>query len=146
VKGRYVSGSERVRRWAFRRQGRDTRFLLLCTSEENARRYFSGGRFWQIPSDRVEDDEAVSRAIARELNRFGLTPKTIWAGEHAYIIYNRRFAEMQIIGVMPPKWWRLTCASTRPSTPNTRGCRTKPVSSVCTTVVSKTASPPFRST
>jgi ADP-ribose pyrophosphatase YjhB (NUDIX family) len=85
--------------WAFQRQGRDTRFLLLYTSEEKARRYFSGGRFWQIPSDRVEDGETVTRAIARELNRFGLTPKTIWAGEHVYIIYNRRFAEMQIIGV-----------------------------------------------
>lgn len=85
--------------WVFQRQGRDTRFLLLYTSEEKADRYFGGGRFWQIPSGVVEDDEAVTGAIARELNRFGLTPKTIWAGEHAYVIYNRRFAEMQIIGV-----------------------------------------------
>jgi hypothetical protein len=85
--------------WTFQRQDRDTRFLLLYTSEEKARRYFGGGRFWQIPSGVVEDGEAVTDAIARVLNRLGLTAKTIWAGEHAYIIYNRRFAEMQIIGV-----------------------------------------------
>jgi ADP-ribose pyrophosphatase YjhB (NUDIX family) len=71
----------------------------LFTSEEKARRYFGGGRFWQIPSGFVEDGEAVTAAIARVLNRFGVTPKTIWAAEHAYTIYNRRFEEMQIIGV-----------------------------------------------
>lgn len=85
--------------WAFQRQGRDIRFLLLYTSEEKAGRYFAGGRFWQIPSNVVEDGETITGAIARVLRRFGLTPKTIWAGEHAYIIYNRRFDEMQIIGV-----------------------------------------------
>src|SRR5262245_9595137 len=85
--------------WAFQRQGHNARFLLLYTSDEQARRHFGGGRFWQIPSGFVEDGEAVTGAIGRELNRFGLTPKTIWAGEHAYIIYNRRFAEMQVIGV-----------------------------------------------
>ena len=85
--------------WTFQREGRDTRFLLLYSSEEKARRYFGGGRFWQIPSGAVEDGEAVTGAIARKLTGFGLAPKTIWAGEHAYIIYNRRFAEMQIIGV-----------------------------------------------
>jgi ADP-ribose pyrophosphatase YjhB (NUDIX family) len=85
--------------WAFQRQGGETRFLLLYTAEEKARRYFGGGRFWQIPSGVVEDGENVTDAIARKLHQFGLTPSTIWAGEHAYIIYNRRFAEMQIIGV-----------------------------------------------
>ena len=85
--------------WAFQRQGRETHFLLLYTSEEKARRYFGGGRFWQIPSGVVEDGEAVTGAIARTLNQFVLTPTAMWAGEHAYIIYNRRFAEMQVIGV-----------------------------------------------
>jgi hypothetical protein len=85
--------------WAFQRQGGETRFLLLYTSEDKARRHFGGGRFWQIPSGFVEDGEPVTGAITRTLNRYGLTPQTIWAGEHAYIIYNRRFAEMQIIGV-----------------------------------------------
>lgn len=85
--------------WAFRRQDRETRFLLLYTSEEKARRHFNGGRFWQIPSGFVGEGEPVTAAIARELTRFGLTPETIWAGEHAYTIYNRRFAGMQIVGV-----------------------------------------------
>ena len=85
--------------WAFQRQGSDTRFLLLYASEEKARRYFGGGRFWQIPSGVVEDGEAVTDAIAGKLRHLGLAAKTIWAGEHAYIIYNRRFAEMQLVGV-----------------------------------------------
>ncbi len=33
------------------------------------------------------------------LGIYDLTAETIWAGEHAYIIYNRRFREMQAIGV-----------------------------------------------
>jgi hypothetical protein len=85
--------------WAFQRRGHETHFLLLYASEAKARRHFGGGRFWQIPSDVVEEGESVTAAIARTLNRFGLTPTTIWAGEHAYIVYNRRFAEMQLIGV-----------------------------------------------
>ena len=85
--------------WVYSRTAADTRYLLLYTSVEKADRYFNGGRFWQIPSGVVEDGEAITDAIARKLNQFGLTRKTIWAGEHAYIIYNRRFAEMQIIGV-----------------------------------------------
>ncbi len=85
--------------WAFHRTGAETRFLLLHTSEEKARRHFNDGRFWQIPSGFVNEGEAVTEAIRRELNRFGLTATSIWAGEHAYIIYNRRFLQMQIIGV-----------------------------------------------
>ncbi len=85
--------------WAFQRQGGDVRFLLLHASMEKAHRHFGGGRFWQIPSGVADDDEAITDAVARTLDGFGLVPKAIWAGEHAYIIYNRRFAEMQIIGV-----------------------------------------------
>lgn len=85
--------------WAFQRTDAGTRFLLLRTSEEKARRHFNDGTFWQIPSGFVNEGEAITDAIGRELNRFGLTPTSIWAGEHAYIIYNRRFLEMQIIGV-----------------------------------------------
>lgn len=85
--------------WAFQRQGGQTTFLLLYASEAKAQRHFGGGRFWQIPSGVVEDGETVTDAIASKLKRLGLTPTTIWAGEHAYIIYNRRFAEMQVIGV-----------------------------------------------
>jgi hypothetical protein len=85
--------------WTFRRDSDAVRFLLLYTSQTKAERYFNGGRFWQIPSNCIEEQEAVEEAVNRVLSRFGLTAEAIWAGEHAYIIYNRRFREMQIIGV-----------------------------------------------
>lgn len=79
--------------------GEDVEFLLLYTSAEKAERYFNGGRFWQIPSNFVNDGESITDAITRVLDSYGFRPKAIWAGEHAYLIYNRRFAEMQAIGV-----------------------------------------------
>jgi hypothetical protein len=85
--------------WVFRRRAGAVEFLLLYTSVEKAERHFNGGRFWQIPSDFVNDSESITDAICRELSRFELRPKSIWAGEHVYLIYNRRFAEMQAIGV-----------------------------------------------
>ena len=85
--------------WAFQRRPDGIVFLLLHTSVEKAARYFNGGRFWQIPSDFVNDGESITDAICRALDRHGLRPKSIWAGEHAYLIYNRRFAEMQAIAV-----------------------------------------------
>ena len=85
--------------WPFRRDPDATRFLLLYTSQIKADRYFGGGRFWQVPSDFVRDDETIEDAILRRLGEFGLSVATIWAGEHAYVIYNRRFREMQLIGV-----------------------------------------------
>jgi hypothetical protein len=47
----------------------------------------------------VNDGESITDAICRALGRHALRPTSIWAGEHAYLIYNRRFAEMQAIGV-----------------------------------------------
>jgi ADP-ribose pyrophosphatase YjhB (NUDIX family) len=85
--------------WAFRKDAGGVRFLLLHTSPEKAARHFNGGRFWQVPSGFVEDGETITDAIAQELKFYGLSARTIWAGEHTYTIYNRRFAEMQIIGV-----------------------------------------------
>jgi ADP-ribose pyrophosphatase YjhB (NUDIX family) len=85
--------------WVFRRAGAGVEYLLLQTSQEKADRYFNGGRFWQIPSGVIAANESVVQAIARRLAEFALTPLAIWAAEHAYIIYNRRFAVMQIIGV-----------------------------------------------
>lgn len=85
--------------WAFRRTADGVVFLLLHTSVEKAARHFNGGRFWQIPSDVVNEGESVVDAVGRVLHRHGLRPKSIWAGEHAYLIYNRRFAEMQAIAV-----------------------------------------------
>jgi NADH pyrophosphatase NudC (nudix superfamily) len=71
----------------------------MYTSVEKATRHFNGGRFWQIPSGFAADGESITDAIIRTVGGHGLRPKSIWAGEHAYIIYNRRFAEMQVIGV-----------------------------------------------
>ncbi len=85
--------------WAFRRSQGRTEFLLLRTSQEKADRYFNGGRFWQIPSGQVLDGESVTEAIRRKLEQFGLRANAIWAAEHAYTVYNRRFENMQLIGV-----------------------------------------------
>jgi hypothetical protein len=85
--------------WAFRRTAEGVRFLLLYTSVEKAERFFNGGRFWQIPSDFVKDGEHITDAIARSLRVMGLKAQNVWAAEHTYTIYNRRFNEMQLIGV-----------------------------------------------
>ncbi len=85
--------------WTFRRDSDAIRFLLLYTSQIKADRYFNGGRFWQVPSDFVRDGESIGEAVARCVGLYGLQPDSIWAGEHAYVIYNRRFREMQLIGV-----------------------------------------------
>ena len=85
--------------WTFRRTPEGVRFLLLHTSVEKAGRFFNGGRFWQIPSEFVKDGEHITDAIARILRAFGLKAQNVWAAEHAYTIYNRRFNEMQLIGV-----------------------------------------------
>ena len=85
--------------WAFRRTPEGVRFLLLHTSVEKADRFFNGGRFWQIPSEFVKDGEHITDAIARNLRSLGLKAQNVWAAEHAYTIYNRRFNEMQLIGV-----------------------------------------------
>jgi ADP-ribose pyrophosphatase YjhB (NUDIX family) len=85
--------------WTFRRTPEGLRFLLLHTSVEKAERWFNGGRFWQIPSNFVKEGEHVTDAIARQLRAFGLKAQSIWAAEYTYTIYNRRFNEMQLIGV-----------------------------------------------
>jgi ADP-ribose pyrophosphatase YjhB (NUDIX family) len=85
--------------WVFRRTSDGSRYLLLHTSQVKADRHFNGGPFWQIPSGFVEEDEGLLGAIERRLDAFELHPSSIWAAEHAYTIYNRRFDSMQIIGV-----------------------------------------------
>lgn len=85
--------------WVFHRRGAQIEYLLLHTSQEKADRFFAGGRFWQIPSDVVNEGESVTGAITRLLKGFGLTPSAIWAAEHVYTIYNRRFDAIQIIAV-----------------------------------------------
>lgn len=85
--------------WVFRRAAPRIEFLLLHTSQIKADRHFNGGRFWQIPSGVFEADESVPAAVDRKLAPYGLTAGAIWAAEHTYTIYNRRFHEIQIISV-----------------------------------------------
>lgn len=85
--------------WVFRKANGRVEYLLLHTSQQKADKYFNGGRFWQIPSGVFAESEGVTTAIDRELDAYGIEAKSIWAAEHSYIIYNRRFGEMQIVGV-----------------------------------------------
>jgi 8-oxo-dGTP pyrophosphatase MutT (NUDIX family) len=85
--------------WAFRRTSSGVEYLLLHSSQEKADRYFNGGRFWQIPSGSIKPAEKVVGAVERLLSDFALTASGIWAAEHVYTIYNRRFECMMIIGV-----------------------------------------------
>ena len=85
--------------WPFRRGPSGVEYLLLQASELKAERYFNGGRFWQIPCGVFRDGETVPAAIDRELSEYALYASSIWAAEHAYTIYNRRFHEIQIISV-----------------------------------------------
>lgn len=85
--------------WTYRKTGAATEYLMLHTSRLKADRHFNGGRFWQIPSHFMADDETVTGAIERLLLGFGLAPAEIWAAEYVYNIYNRRFDAMQMIAV-----------------------------------------------
>jgi len=85
--------------WTYRRRGPEIDYLLLRTSQRKADRWFNGGRFWQIPSGIAGDGENMTDAVARVVGAFGLSAAEIWAAEHAYTIYNRRFSAVQIITV-----------------------------------------------
>ena len=85
--------------WVFRRRSHGVEFLVLRTSQTKADRYFNGGRFWQIVSGFFQNGESVPTAVDRELAPYGLTARAVWAAEHTYTIYNRRFHEIQIISV-----------------------------------------------
>lgn len=85
--------------WVFRRRPSGIEYLVLQSSQRKAERYFNGGRFWQVPSGVFPDGVSVPDALERALGTYGLTAKSIWAAEHTYTIYNRRFEEIQIISV-----------------------------------------------
>jgi hypothetical protein len=85
--------------WTFRRTPAGVEYLLLYTSQRKAERWFNGGRFWQIPSNFFGATERVTDGITRLMSGFGVTLSGIWAAEHVYTIYNRRFEKMQIISV-----------------------------------------------
>lgn len=86
--------------WLYRRDEDAIRYLLLETSQEKADRWFNGGRFWQIPCDILEPGEQLVEGVRRCLALYGLTAASVWAAEHVYTIYNRRFDEMQSILVL----------------------------------------------
>jgi ADP-ribose pyrophosphatase YjhB (NUDIX family) len=85
--------------WPFRRRGVAIEYLLLRTSQEKADRWFNGGRFWQIPGEFMASDEQVVACVDRALAEIGIGATSIWAVEHTYTIYNRRFNEMQLLMV-----------------------------------------------
>lgn len=85
--------------WVFCREESISRYLMLHTSQEKADKWFGGGRFWQIPGEFLEDGEKTIDGISRCLANLKLSPKSIWACEHVYTIYNRRFDSLQIIPV-----------------------------------------------
>jgi hypothetical protein len=85
--------------WVFCRASPEPKCLLLQTSQEKADKWFGGGRFWQIPSGFAEQDEAPTEFLSRLLDGLELTPSTLWAVEHVYTIYNRRYNALQVIPV-----------------------------------------------
>ena len=86
--------------WVYRRDHDAVRYLLLHTSQEKADRWFSGGRFWQVPTEFTKEGEALHTAAGRCLSAFELAAKSIWAVEHTYTIFNRRYQEIQLILVL----------------------------------------------
>lgn len=85
--------------WVFRRGHAGVEFLLLHASQIKADRHFNGGRFWQIPSGVFGTDESALQGIDRVLAPYEITAEGVWAAEHTYTIYNRRFEEIQIVSV-----------------------------------------------
>ena len=77
--------------WVFRRTKGGIEYLLLHTSQEKADRFFGGGRFWQIPTDAVGDEEHITDACRRLLKESGVEPEGVWSADHVYTIYNRRY-------------------------------------------------------
>ena len=85
--------------WVFRRTANGVEFLVLQASALKATRHFNGGMFWQVPSGVFREGESVPDAVDREAAAYQLSVRAVWAGEHAYTIYNRRFHQVQIITV-----------------------------------------------
>lgn len=85
--------------WVFRRTEAGVRYLLLHASQRKADRHFNGGRFWQVPSGAFAPGETAVAGVDRILAGFGLSATAVWAAEHAYTIYNRRFEEIQLVAV-----------------------------------------------
>ncbi len=81
--------------WVFHRQGPEPQYLLLHVSPEKAERWYSNVQFWQVPSDVFDADDEVMQAINRLLGGHDIDALSVWATEHTYSFYNRRFDELQ---------------------------------------------------
>jgi ADP-ribose pyrophosphatase YjhB (NUDIX family) len=86
--------------WTYRKDKDAVRYLLLHTSQGKADRWFNGGRFWQIPSDFTKEGETLQGAAQRCLAEIGVAAKSLWAVEHTYTIFNRRYQDIQLILVL----------------------------------------------
>jgi hypothetical protein len=85
--------------WVFVRSEGEARYPLLHTSQEKADRFFGGGRFWQIPGAFIREREDVVSVISRVLGEMRLRAERVWAVEHTYLIFNRRFQSLVAIPV-----------------------------------------------
>ena len=86
--------------WIFHRDSNgETKYLLLKASKEKADRHFNGVQFWQVPCQMQVPEMPLLDRVHHLLSSRGITAKSIWAVEHSYTIYNRRFDEMQLISV-----------------------------------------------
>lgn len=85
--------------WVFRRDADEPRYLIFYTSQEKADKWFSGGRFWQIPGGFFEEGEDVVDAMRRILADISLSAASLWVIEHTYTYYNRRRADLEITPV-----------------------------------------------
>ncbi len=85
--------------WTYHRRDGPAKYLLLHTSQAKADKWFGGGRFWQIPCAEVTEGQSVVDALSACLADFNLKPRSLWAVEHTYTIYNRRRDDLEIIPV-----------------------------------------------
>ena len=85
--------------WLYSRTENDCCYLLLRTSQEKANKWFGGARFWQIPTDKVDEGEVIEEAAERVTTSLGLDLRGLWASEYVYTIYNHRRRDISIIPV-----------------------------------------------
>jgi len=82
--------------WVFGQDEDIIKYLLLYSSQEKADTWFGGVRFWQILSDFFQEDEGIIDGASRLLSKYNFNLLSLWAVEHSYIFYNRRYKEIQL--------------------------------------------------
>ena len=84
--------------WVFRRCAHGVEFLVLRLPDQG-RPPLQRRPLLADYQRRFPERESVPAAVDRELAPYGLTARAVWAAEHTYTIYNRRFDEIEIISV-----------------------------------------------